>query len=82
MRGWLEDVVFLGHVVSREGIKVDPQKVKAIIDWPRPTNITKIRSFLDLVGYYHRFIKDFSMIASALINLLKKTTKVWLDREV
>jgi len=38
------------HVVSKEGIKVDPQKVKVITDWPRPTNVTKVRSFLDLVG--------------------------------
>jgi len=59
---WLEQVVFLGHVVSKEGIKVDPQKIKAIVDWPRPTNVTEIRSFLGLAGYYRRFIKDFSKI--------------------
>ena len=44
--------MFLGHVVIKEGIKVDPQKVKAITEWSRPTNITEIRSFLGLVGYY------------------------------
>jgi len=49
---WLEEVVLLGHVVSKEGIKVDPQKVKEILDWPRPTNITEIRSFLSLAKYY------------------------------
>ena len=43
---WLEEVVFLGHVITKEGIKVDPQKVKAIIEWPRPTNVTEIRNFL------------------------------------
>jgi len=65
----------LGHVVSKEGIKVDPVKVKAIIYWARPTNVTKIRSFLGLAGYYCRLVKDFSKIEFALINLLKKSTK-------
>ena len=45
---WLEEVVFLGHVVTKEGIKVDPQKVSTITKWSRPTNITEIRSFLGL----------------------------------
>ena len=72
---WLEEVVFLGHVVTKEGIKVDPQKVKAITEWPRPTNVTEIRSFLGLAGYYRRFVKDFSKIASPLTNLLKKVNK-------
>ena len=72
---WLEEVVFLGHVISKEWIKVDPQKAKTIIDRPRPTNLTKIRIFLGLTGYYRRFVKDFSKITSTLTNLLKKTTK-------
>ena len=48
----LEEVVFLGHVGTKEGIKVDPQDVKAIKEWPRPTNVTEIRNFLGLAGYY------------------------------
>jgi len=71
----LEEVVFLGHVVTKEGIKVDPQKAKAITEWLRPTNIIEIRSFRGLAGYYQRFIKDFSRIASPLTNLLKKPNK-------
>jgi len=71
----------LGHVVSKEGIKVDPQKIKEIIEWPRPTNVTKVRSFLGLVGYYNRFIKEFSKIASPLTNLLKKAIKFeWTNK--
>jgi len=78
---WFEEVVFLGQVVTKEGIKVDPQKVKVIIEWPKPTNVTEIRSFLGLAGYYRRFIKDFSKIASPLTNLLKKANKFkWTER--
>ena len=72
---WLEEVVFLGHVIAKDGIKVDPQKVKAITEWLRPTNVTEIRRFLGLAGYYRRFVKDFSKIASPLTNLLKKVNK-------
>jgi len=78
---WLEEAVFLGHVITKEGSKVDPQKVKAITEWPRPTNVTEIRSFLGLAGYYRRFVKDFSKIASPLTNLLKKANKFkWTER--
>jgi hypothetical protein len=53
----------LGHIVSATGIEVDPEKIKAIRGWPMPMNVTKVRSFMDLVGYYRRFIKGFSKIA-------------------
>ena len=77
----LEEVVSLGHVVTKEEIKVDPQKVKAITEWPRPTNVTEIRSFLGLAGYYRRFIKDFSKIASPLTILLKKAKEFeWTEK--
>ena len=69
---WLQEVDFLGHVVCKEGIKVDPKKVKAVMHWPRPTNVTEIRSFLGLAGYYRKFIQDFSRIAVPLIQLTKK----------
>ena len=51
---------FLGHVVSKEGVAVDPAKVEAVLDWQQPKNISEIRSFLGLVGYYRRFLRDFS----------------------
>ena len=57
---WMTSVTFLGHVISEKGISVDPKKVKAVQSWPRPTSVTEIQSFLGLVGYYRRFVKDFS----------------------
>ncbi|XP_022146110.1 uncharacterized protein LOC111015405 [Momordica charantia] len=55
---WLDKVAFLGHIITREGIAVDPAKVEAVSGWPRPRTVTKIRSFLGLAGYYRRFVQD------------------------
>ncbi|XP_070044551.1 uncharacterized protein, partial [Nicotiana tomentosiformis] len=65
-------VAFLGHVVSAEGIKVDPKKIDVVQNWPRPTSVTEIRSFLGLAGYYRRFVEGFSSIASTLTRLTQK----------
>jgi hypothetical protein len=73
-------VIFLGHVISAEGILVDPIKVEAVLKWERPTNVTEIRSFLGLVGYYRRFIEGFSTIASPLTKLTRKEVGfVWSE---
>ena len=58
---------------------VDPKKVEAVMHWPRPTNVTKIRSFLGLVGYYRKFIQDFSRIAAPLTQLTKKQKQFMWD---
>ena len=60
---------FLGLVVSKDGIFVDLKKIEAVRDWDRPTTVTEIRSFLGLVGYYKRFIKNFFKIAAPLTRL-------------
>jgi len=67
-------VVFWGHVIFVEGIFVDPRKV-VVLKWERPTNMTKIQSFLGLAGYYRRFIKGFSTIASPLTKLTRKEVR-------
>ncbi|CAN6452104.1 unnamed protein product [Victoria cruziana] len=72
---WLEKVSFLGHIISKDGVTVDPMKVKAVHDWSTPRNISEIHSFLSLAGYYRKFIQDFSRIASPMTKLLQKGVK-------
>ncbi|KAL5559354.1 hypothetical protein UlMin_035565 [Ulmus minor] len=77
---WLENVSFLGHIISKEGIAVDPGKIEAIKNWLTLTNVKEVRSFLGLAGYYRRFVKGFSKIASPLTQLTRKNVKFqWSD---
>ncbi|KAL8103706.1 hypothetical protein AgCh_028053 [Apium graveolens] len=72
---------FLGHVISKEGIKVDPVKIEAVSKWEQPKTPMEIRSFLGLAGYYRRFVKDFSKIASPLTKLTRKNEKfIWMEK--
>ena len=63
---------FLGHVVSASGVSMDLEKVEAVMSWERLNSIFEIRSFLGLVGYYRRFIKDFSRLAEPMTRLTRK----------
>jgi hypothetical protein len=72
---WLEKVAFLDHILTAEGVAVDPEKVEAVSNWQQPTNVSEIRSFLGLAGYYRRFIEGFSKIARPMTELLKKEKK-------
>ncbi|WMV29593.1 hypothetical protein MTR67_022978, partial [Solanum verrucosum] len=69
---WLTSVAFLGHVVSKEGVMVDPQKIEAVKNWVRPSYVTEVRSFVGLARYYCRFVKNFASIATHLTDLTKK----------
>jgi hypothetical protein len=72
---WLEEIQFLGHILSAKGIVVDPSKVKDILEWKSLTTVHQVSSFLGLAGYYHRFIPDFSKIVKPIIELLKNDVK-------
>ncbi|XP_027351238.1 uncharacterized protein LOC113862349 [Abrus precatorius] len=68
----LEKVQFLGHVILKEGIVVDPSKVEDVLKWESPKAVTEIKSFLGLAGYYRHFIEGFSKIATPLTRLTRK----------
>ncbi|XP_073019298.1 uncharacterized mitochondrial protein AtMg00860-like [Primulina eburnea] len=75
---WLERVAFLGHIISKDGVKVDPSKVEVVRECPVPKSITEIRSFSGLDGYYRKFIQSFSSIEVHLTALTKKNEKfIW-----
>ena len=74
----VDKLVFLGFVVPYKGVHVDESSINAITTWPQPTNLQQVRSFLGLAGFYHRFVKDFSTIASPLHALSNKNAPfVW-----
>jgi hypothetical protein len=73
---WIKEVPFLGHVVAHERIVVDPGKVKEVLDWKPPMIVSEVRNFLELAGYYRRFILKFSKIAKPITELLTLVMKL------
>jgi hypothetical protein len=71
----LKQVAFLGHIISKGGISVDPSKIHDVLSWNAPTSVSDIQSFLGLAGYYQRFIEGFSKISKLIIELLEKDKK-------
>nr|GEU86702.1 putative reverse transcriptase domain-containing protein [Tanacetum cinerariifolium] len=79
---WLQEVHFLGHMVNRSGIHVDPSKIKAVKNWKATTTPSKVRSFLGFAGYFRHFIVNFSKIAKSLTSLTQKNQKYeWGEKE-
>ena len=72
---WLIEVKFLGHVISASGVSVNLEKVEFVMSWERSKLVFEIRSFLGLVGYYRRFIEDFSWLAAPMTSLTRKEVK-------
>lgn len=79
MRVLPRQVAFLGHIVSAEGISVDPAKIDAVMVWSIPKKFSKIRSFLGLAGYYRWFVKGLSSLITPLTRLTRKGVKFELD---
>ncbi|WVZ62796.1 hypothetical protein U9M48_012498 [Paspalum notatum var. saurae] len=75
---WIDQVPFLGHIVSKGGIMVDPSKVSSVMDWKVPENVKEVRGFLGLAGYYRRFIEGFFIVAKPMTSLLEKNAEyIW-----
>ena len=67
-------------MISVEGVRVDPQKIEALVNWKPPKNVSEVRSFLGLAGYYRKFVEGFSKIAAPLTKLTRKGVKYgWVD---
>jgi hypothetical protein len=77
---WMKQVAFLGHVISKGGISMDPSKVQDVLSWNAPMSVGNIWSFLGLAGYYRRFIEGFSKISKPMTELLEKDKKFeWIS---
>jgi len=78
---YVPQVQYLGHIISSEGIAVDPSKIEAIMSWPPPKNVSEIRSFMGLARYYRRFVNNFSKVAYPITQLQKKENKfLWTEK--
>jgi hypothetical protein len=76
----LKKVPFIGHILSENGVSLDPSKVQEVMDWKVLTTVSEVRSFLGLASYYHHFIPYFSKIAKPMTSLLQKDHKfVWTE---
>ncbi|XP_058741863.1 uncharacterized protein LOC131614269 [Vicia villosa] len=73
----VDQIDYLGHVISVGGVAPDPEKVKAILDWPLPRSLTTLRGFLGLTGFYRRFVKNYATLAAPLTDLLRSTKFQW-----
>ena len=70
-----EEIVYLGFVISANSLKMDPEKVKEILEWPTPKNVSEVRSFHGLASFYRKFIKNFSIVCNAMVETMRGDKK-------
>nr|KYP37464.1 Retrovirus-related Pol polyprotein from transposon 17.6 [Cajanus cajan] len=68
-----KSIAYLGHLISAQGVQPDPEKIRAILEWPLPRDLTTLRAFLGLTGFYRRFIRHYATIAAPLTDLLRSS---------
>ena len=74
-----QELEYLGHIVTAQGFKVDQNKIQVMLDWPQPTNVSELRGFLGLIGYYRKFIRHYGIWARPLTYLLNKGQFGWTN---
>jgi hypothetical protein len=67
-----QELCYLGHIISSQGVSTSPTKIEVIRNWPQPTTVKDLRSFLGMAGYYRKFVPNFGLISKPLTNLLRK----------
>jgi hypothetical protein len=75
----MRELLYLGHIISGQGVQVHQEKIRAIVDWPTPKNLTELRVFFGLCSYYRRFVKGFSQLGAPLTDLTKKCAFYWTE---
>jgi hypothetical protein len=75
----MTELLYLGHIINAQGVHVHQEKIRAILDWPTPRNVTVLRSFFGLCSYYKQFVGGFSQLGAPLTDLTRHRAFIWND---